>query len=350
MFSEVRSSLRSLLAAQGALWETLYSKLSLNRQEQTVVKRFLGPLHSAATATIATAATTAASAANAFMTTIATAATAAAMAIVATVTLTIFSPSAAFAGNSLSEIAQRCPAQPSAEPVLRQNDFSWGYSLPDMLVKLIETYSSKKRLAARAYWNTDKQALMLPFIPAWGGEFEVTEIFVRAVARHVEQALALGYADAVFFPDMGHSHLLIPEELMAEKYSRFDAPEFAKMYQEMLRDPQVKIFYHTAEQLQLVDADRVPLKDEKIAWRRHTRNIAGPISPKAELELFQNEESPTNTVSEVAGYRWWGAGFNLSASENGCFEYRSPQGQVFRFDISMKDLEPDPDGSYGDDY
>lgn len=255
--------------------------------------------------------------------------------------------SSALAGNSMSEIAQRCSAQPSTEPVLLQNDFSWGYSLPDMLKKFIETYASKKRLAARAYWNTEKQALMLPFLPEWGGEFEVNETFVRAVARHVEQALVLGYADGVFFPDMGHSHLLIPENLMTEKYSRYETPDFARMYQEMFKDPQVKIFYHTAEQLKLVDENRVPLKDEKVAWRRLTRNLAGPISPKAELELFQNDESPTNTVSEVAGYRWWGAGFNLSANEAGCFEYRGPDGRVFRFDISMQDLQPDPNESYG---
>jgi len=234
-----------------------------------------------------------------------------------------------------------CPPETPAEPKLYSSDVRWGLSLPEMLDLYEKLYASDKRLVQRAYFNAAKGRFELPNAPERGGPVVVSELTVKALARHIEAAFEKDYIDAVFFPDMGHSHLLIPEALYAAKYSKYPTARQSQFYGDVLSDPQVRIFYHTAEQLKSLKDDRTVLDDERIRWRHETRNIAGPISETAELTVYQNPSSPANTVGEVPGFYWWGAGFNFSANKNGCFAF-TRGGKSVRFDISLKDLEPDP--------
>jgi hypothetical protein len=256
--------------------------------------------------------------------------------------ISMFLGPAAMAGNSLPEIAQRCAPLSPVEKPLYSGEFHWGYDLPGMLQKFTEIYHSPKRLPRRASWDARQQVLKLPYDSDRGGDIAVGESFIRAIARQVERAFELKYVDAVFFPDMGHSHLLIPENLMREKYNNYPVPQMSMMYRDMFQDENVEVLYHTAEQLTTLDKSDNVLPDPQIQWRYRTRNIVGKIQPTTELKVLQNPESKANTVHGAAGYAWWGAGFNLSAQENGCFEYRA-HGKVYRFDLSMYDLEPDPD-------
>lgn len=256
--------------------------------------------------------------------------------------LFILSGPAALAGNTVPEIAQRCALLSSSERPLYSNDFRWGYDLPGMLLKFTEIYRSPKRLDRRAFWDTRSQNIKLPYDQDRGGDIVVGETFIKTIARHIERAFELNYVDAVFFPDMGHSHLLIPEKLMDEKYDKYPVSQMAHMYQDMFQDESVEVLYHTAEQLTTLDENKNVLPDPKIQWRHRTRNIVGKNHPNTDLRLLQNPESKANTAHGDTGFAWWGAGFNLSAQEDGCFEYRV-QGKVYRFDISMYDLEPDPE-------
>jgi hypothetical protein len=242
--------------------------------------------------------------------------------------------------NTFGAIAARCAPAAADEAKIFQSDFHWNYSLPEMKARFTEMYSGPKRLDRRAYWDAKAGKLMLPHDEGRGGDLEIGEAFVQAVARHIERAFELNYIDTVFFPDMGHSHILVPDALWAEKYSKYPIPKMSDLYRDMFSDARLQIFYHTAEQLKMLENGQL-VTDERVRFRHKTRNIAGLIKPDAELIVYQNPESAANTVGGVPGHRWWGAGFNFSAQKDGCFVYRTG-GKDYRFDISLYDLPYDP--------
>lgn len=255
--------------------------------------------------------------------------------------LIVFSSSASFALNSIQEIQVRCPAGVQSE-ILHSDQFRWGYSLTELISRFTEIYSSPKRLPKKAYFDEATQSVKLPFEPARGGDVVITEKFVQTVADHIEKAFELQVIDGVFFPDMGHSHLLIPEDLYDSKYSDIPIDQMSRMYEGFYTDDQVKILYHTAEQLQMTEVDGSVINDDRVRFRHQTRNLVGGNYPKSDLEFYQNPESKVNTVHNVEGYRWWGGGFNLSANQKGCFAYKKGD-QVYYFDLSLYDLEPSTD-------
>ncbi|MDD5628275.1 MAG: hypothetical protein PHU21_04370 [Elusimicrobia bacterium] len=230
-----------------------------------------------------------------------------------------------------------CPPESSGAPKLATADFHWDYTLPEMLAAFEKTYASDKRLGARAYWNPGQRRYELPYEQSRGGAVVLPARLIASVARHIEAAFAADYIDAVFFPDMGHSHLLIPQELWKKTYDPYPVDKFSRLYEAMFDDPRVEVFYHTAEQLKMLEPDKSLVADERVRWRHKTRNIAGLNTPDAELKVLQNPESNANTVHEVPGYFWWGGGFNFSANKDGCFAYRA-KGKTYRFDISLYDL------------
>lgn len=235
-----------------------------------------------------------------------------------------------------------CPPETAAEPKLYSSDVRWGLSMAEMMELYGKLYASDKRLKGRAYLNAEKGRYELPNPADFGGPVVVPEILIKALVRHIEAAFEKDYIDAVFFPDMGHSHLLIPEALYQAKYASYPVAEKSRFYTDVLSDPAVHLFYHTAEQLKSLKEDRRSiLDDERVRWRHKTRNIEGPIAEDAELAVHQNPGSAANTVGEVPGYYWYGAGFNFSANKSGCFSFERG-GKAVRFDISLSDLEPDP--------
>jgi hypothetical protein len=141
---------------------------------------------------------------------------------------------------------------------------------------------------------------------------------------------------------MGHSHLLIPEDLFRNKFDKILKQSMSRFYEEVLMDDSVIFLYHTAEQLKFLDENNKVLDDPYSKWRFQTRNIAGSADPSRPIAFLQNPNSLANTVNSLNGYRWWGAGFNLSANKEGCFTYRR-DGKEFRFDVSLFDLSYSPD-------
>ena len=76
-------------------------------------------------------------------------------------------------------------------------------------------------------------------------------------------------------------------------------------------------------------------------WRYFTRNPVGNNHGARGLNLIRDLESPMNTARDLEGYHYYGAGFNVSANEKGCFPYIQ-DGMVRYFDLSLFDLPVDP--------
>jgi hypothetical protein len=232
---------------------------------------------------------------------------------------------------------------------LYNKDFRWGYSLPDLVEKFTEMYQSNKRLKNRAYWDPTQKNFFLPYTDSKGGAVKLSPQFVRNVAGHIEQGFKQEVIDGVFFPDMGHSHFLIPENRFKNYYSNIPVNEFSRLYAELFRDSGLQVLYHTAEQLKTLDSEQQVLPDERIRFRHRTRNLVGSNDGKHSLQFLMNPNSPPNTAHDLAGYHYWGAGFNLSANKHGCFS-ATVNGKSLNFDMSLYDLEPGPnetvDGSY----
>jgi hypothetical protein len=245
------------------------------------------------------------------------------------------------------QIRTRCaPPADDEEPVFR-NDFEWGYTRDEMATRYEEIYASGKRLADRARFD-DSGTLVMPQTETWGGAVVVPDRIVENVTLHIEHALERGYAEFVFFPDMGHSHLFIPEQSWDDFYDEFDVPEISRRVEVMYDDPDLLVLYHTAEQLEMLDEDDKLIDDRYLQWRFATRNPVGDNNYERRIELLHEDESKANTARDLQGYRYIGAGFNISASEDGCFPF-DVGGERQWYDISLVDL-PLPPGAGGDDF
>jgi len=240
-------------------------------------------------------------------------------------------------------VARRCGAPTDDEAVVTRSDFRWDYNLEDMGRRFDEMYASGKRLAGRAYFDDSSGAFVIPILESWGARTVLSKRLVENVRMHLERALARGYAEYVFFPDMGHSHFFIPEERWESAYRGFSVPERGEMYAQMFDDPELRSLYHTAEQLTVLDEDDNLLPDRHLRWRFFTRNVVGDNNWGGQIDLLHEPTSSANTSRTLAGHHYYGAGFNITSTIDGCFPYLR-DGGVSYFDISLKDL---PSGRTG---
>ena len=225
--------------------------------------------------------------------------------------------------------------------VLFEDDFKWGYSLPEIQQKFREIYTSGKRLSQRAYFDQEKNKLMLPPLSESQPPIEIEKKFIQNIILHIEEAFQKNVIDAVFFPDLGHSHLFIPDKRWEKIYAPMPVSQMSLMMQKILADSSIKILYHTAEQLQMLDENKQLLPDERVQFRFKTRNLVGSNDGSKKLLFLQDPTSAANTAHDLPGYYYYSGGFNISASQEGCFVYHH-DGQAFYFDISLHDLAPRP--------
>ncbi|MFN8790633.1 MAG: hypothetical protein ACK5Y2_04175 [Bdellovibrionales bacterium] len=255
-------------------------------------------------------------------------------------------------GQAQTNLSGRAECRPGSEGAwspLFSSDFRWSYTGPELLIRFMEIYESSKRLPQRAYIDSATGQLKLPLDSSRGGAFTVPERFVQSVRNHIEAALESRVVEAVFFPDMGHSHLLIPAKAYDSRYKSIPIKASSRFYAEVFADPDLKVLYHTAEQLKTLDEARKVLPDAHIAFRHRTRNLVGFNNGSREFLFLQNPRSPSNTASELEDHYYYEAGFNLSAHKDGCLSYQM-DGQTYHFDLSMTDLAPDPSVPVGYDY
>lgn len=232
---------------------------------------------------------------------------------------------------------ENCQPESKSGPFLYNEDFKWGYSLPQLIQRFAEIYNSNKRLKNRAYLD-ERKVIRLPFYEQRGGSVEVDPKFVENIGQHILSAYRHKAIDGVFFPDMGHSHFFIPTGKYNEVYAPLPTERQSETYQRFFLDPDLKILYHTAEQLKTRDEDGIVFPDVRIQYRFKTRNLLGSNDGATDVEFLQNPQHAANTVGELPEYRYWGSGFNISANKNGCFSVLI-NGEPFKFDLSLYDLE-----------
>jgi hypothetical protein len=238
-------------------------------------------------------------------------------------------------------IAERCTPEVAEAPVLYSSDFKWGYAPEEMAARFVEIYASEKRLGARAHFDPARGSFVLPHIPSWGGDVLLSNRLIENIRRHVEKALALDYVEFIFFPDMGHSHLFVPEEHWEAQYAGTPVSGLSAMYTAIFADPELKLLYHTAEQLKVLNEEDELLDNRHLRWRFFTRNPVGDNAYLSRLDLIHDPTHHANTARDLAGHHYQGAGFNISANKNGCFPFVQ-DGVTMWFDVSLSDPGMNP--------
>ncbi len=235
----------------------------------------------------------------------------------------------------------RCMEPLPGEPVVYNSDFNWNMSLTEMQDRFNMINESGKRLQNRAFWSeTDKQFVF----SLKSGKVWIPANFLLSVKLQVENALLRDYASYVFFPDMGHSHFMMPPaDFDRDVLGNQGAENKHKIYTALLNNSNLRVLYHTAEQLRMMDEQKQLIPDTFLLWRYFTRNLVGDNRRQGTLEIFKKLTGNFNTLgeTETPTLKWYSAGFNISTSKNGCFSYTKGD-QTFYFDLSLSDLPMDP--------
>lgn len=260
--------------------------------------------------------------------------------------------------DSLEDSKIRCAAPAANEAIVYQNEFqnpkkhlesSWWWTNAELNEKFTDIYSSGKRLALRASYDAKTQRFVLPYkLNKSFVDIVVPENFILSVRKHIEAALKNKYAEQIFFPDMGHSHFYFETAHYEQNYFGANQPaDLAEQYTRMLADKKLRVLYHTSEKLLTKDQSGKLLKDPHVQYRYWNRNIVGGNVQSDELQVYvAPKEQSYNTVNSIEGHSSWSAGFNVSASINGCFPYTHNE-QTYYFDLSLYDLEYDKNGPGG---
>ncbi len=226
------------------------------------------------------------------------------------------------------------------EDILRSSDFTWGVELEVIKKRYSEIYEKGQRLKGRAYITEGRVVLPISIYGGRQGEIKLSQRFLKSIVGHVEEGLKRGYVDAINFSDMGHSHFFVNQKFYNEVVNPIPVKESDRAYELMINHPETRFLYHTAEQMKMRTEAGELINDRHIQWRFFTRNLVGHNKAQGKIELLHNAEHSHNTARDYdSGYRYWGAGFNISATKNGCFAFMD-KGVRKYFDISLKDLEP----------
>ncbi len=241
-----------------------------------------------------------------------------------------------------------CKKPTVKDPVLYLNEFPWGQNLEQMGELFEKIYNSESRLKDRFYFDGEGYKTDLE-TPYGVKKISVPQNFLDSVNTHIEKALKRGYVDYIFMPDMGHSHYFVPSDLYKEAVTDVPLEEVSRVYENLMNMKDLKILYHTAEQLKVRDDNDELLKDPHIMWRYMTRNLVGSNDTLPVLDLLHNTESDKNTSHDYdPNYTYYGAGYYISSNKNGCFTYKKGD-KTYNYDITFseypynEDLTPSAD-------
>jgi hypothetical protein len=241
--------------------------------------------------------------------------------------------------------AENCGPQGADELVVSGRDFRWNQPLDEIQRRARGLYEDGKRLRNRAFLDEDR-GLLMPVSSFSGTQYsELTPKFILSVRRHIEEALRFRYVDAIMFSDMGHSHFFIPNDFYDRELAHLPVRDRDVFYTKVLAHEGLKMLYHTAEQLTMLDEDRQLLADRHIQWRFFTRNLVGDNKGLGKLEFVHQQDHSYNTARDYQpGYRYWGAGFYVTASKDGCFPF-THQGETYYFDLNLDGFDMSVSGN-----
>lgn len=183
------------------------------------------------------------------------------------------------------------------------------------------TYNSTQKLPSALFKIEDQY-----MINSGNQLFKVPWNFIAAITHHVNSALKNGYADFLFYPDMGHVHILQPS-------SATDSTDFESLLQR--RD--LLFLYHTGELFKFKAGSLFSpelVEDPWMQTRYTHRNFIGTLDTSQDVELRFALDQPYNTVREITGYKQV-LRLSLSAHRDGCLSFRQNNRDLF-FDISLK--------------
>lgn len=244
--------------------------------------------------------------------------------------------------TSLSFASDRCTPQEVDQDILVEQDFPWNQTLEDLKKNGEEFYKSNKRLNNRAYKNQKGQFVIPLKVSSGIKDVKITPLFIKSVTLHVEEAFKRTYIDALHFGDMGHSHFFVPQKYYDEVLDQIPVANFDLLYEKMLSHKELRILYHTAEQLIMRTPEGELHPDRHVQWRFFTRNLVGDNMGLGRMELLHKADHKYNTAdheSYSSGYRYWGGGFYISAHEKGCFPFNL-NGKTMYFDLNLSGINP----------
>lgn len=233
-----------------------------------------------------------------------------------------------------------CGVQTDDENILVRSDFRWNQPLDEMMERSESIYQEGKRLKRRAYIDEELN-IVIPMENLHREERKIrlTPLFIASIRRHIEEALRLGYVDSITFSDMGHSHFFIPQDFYNDELAVIPIADRDVMYEKMLAHKDLKVLYHTAEQLKMFDEDRKLLENRHLQWRFYTRNLVGDNKGEGRLEFIHQEDHSYNTArGTLEGHRYWGAGFYINANKEGCFPF-TYEGKTYYFDLNLEGMD-----------
>jgi hypothetical protein len=220
------------------------------------------------------------------------------------------------------------PAQ-SKENFITKGDYPIFKTLAEAEVKYNEVYESGRRLKDRAFALPESGTIA---IAKNGGIVEIAPAFISALTQQMQTALARGYANFLYYPDLGHAHILLPVEKNVDK--KYDMQTPAGL-QNLLGDSEIKFLYHTAELFQLRESMTGPLtSDPWLQWRYYSRNFAASLNDSDNLAVLIETKGVYNTVRSIDGHSEK-ARVYFSASKDGCFPIQV-QGKTLHFDIAFE--------------
>lgn len=183
------------------------------------------------------------------------------------------------------------------------------------------TYNSPQKLLSPLFKIEDQY-----MISSGHRSFKVPLQFIAAITHHVNSALKNGYADFLFYPDMGHVHILQPS-------SATDSTDL----ESLLQRQDLLFLYHTGELFKFKAGSLFSpelVEDPWMQTRYIHRNFIGTLDTSQDVELRFALDQPYNTVREITGYKQV-LRLSLSAHRDGCLSFRHNNRDLF-FDISLK--------------
>lgn len=167
---------------------------------------------------------------------------------------------------------ENCFASAEQDPELKT--YPIAHSIAELKEQFEDNYQSQNRLKYRIYWDAKNKQYIQTID---NKNYFIPQNFITTIEKQITLSLKKGYADQVFYSDLGHAHIYFPEK------TEFNLENLSSL----LLLKKAKILYHTAELVKLREGDTLngPLvPDFWLAWRYFTRNyIANNLDGKIYL-------------------------------------------------------------------
>lgn len=217
-----------------------------------------------------------------------------------------------------------CREASALEPSLKKGDIHVVKNSKEAYQQFKKIYTDPRRLESRIFWSEDDQSYA--FIRQ-NKKNLLPLIFVKNLKRHLQQALQSSFAKFIYYADLGHAHLFIPEE-------QFWDPAQPLV---LFKSPQTLSLFHTGELYQFKKNGSLSgALVEDPQWQRQYRyrNFVGINQPDASIQsIFAAPNEAYNTVRHILGYREVGT-LLISAHQFGCFDLEIDPLNL-RFDLSI---------------